>query len=243
MWCCLVCIYCFVAKLIRITIILHQMERHHAAERNLYPEVIDVLQQIKMENPGVIIGAVTDGKASPLFMTFTLGPFFDFCVGWEDDQGARQKFFVDLAQSERTAELSWIYEAARFQYATLKDLTDKIAQEMSGSSSSVDPQLSFPATYDDLVYIHVGDDLGYDVGGSAQCGAKTILAELAPKYGQTSRHRFDLGVEQQPAWATSTANELARRRALNDAAQDKVDERVNYLSDLPDAIQRILKEP
>lgn len=37
--------------------------------------------------------------------------------------------------------------------------------------------LVWPATYDDLVGIHVGDDLVYDVGGSAQCGAKTVLVE------------------------------------------------------------------
>jgi len=35
------------------------MERHHAAERHLYQEVIPALTQIKKDHPGVIIGAVT----------------------------------------------------------------------------------------------------------------------------------------------------------------------------------------
>ena len=33
-----------------------EMERHHAAERHLYPELMDILQEIKQEHPGVIIG-------------------------------------------------------------------------------------------------------------------------------------------------------------------------------------------
>lgn len=70
-----------------------EMERHHAAERNLYPEVIDALREIKEQHPGVVIGAVTDGKANPMLMTFTLAPYFDFCMSWEDDQGSRSKFF------------------------------------------------------------------------------------------------------------------------------------------------------
>jgi hypothetical protein len=45
------------------------MESHHAAERTLFPEVVDALKRIKEEHPGVIIGAVTDGRANPLLMT------------------------------------------------------------------------------------------------------------------------------------------------------------------------------
>ena len=45
-----------------------ERERHHSAERHLYPDVISALQKIKEEHPNVIIGAVTDGKANPMLM-------------------------------------------------------------------------------------------------------------------------------------------------------------------------------
>jgi len=85
-----------------------EMERHHAAERYIYPEVKSVLKEIQEEHPGVIIGAVTDGKANPLLMTFTLAPYFDFCMSWEDDQKGRSQFFKDLASSNTAAQLTWI---------------------------------------------------------------------------------------------------------------------------------------
>jgi hypothetical protein len=55
-----------------------EMERHHAAERHLYSEVMDMFEQIKADHPHVVIGAVTDGKANPLFMTFTLASILIF---------------------------------------------------------------------------------------------------------------------------------------------------------------------
>jgi len=53
-----------------------EMERHHAAERHLYPEVIPALKQIKIDHPGVVIGAVTDGKANPMVRVWLLVLFF-----------------------------------------------------------------------------------------------------------------------------------------------------------------------
>ena len=96
-----------------------EMERHHAAERHLYPELMDILQEIKQEHPDVIIGAVTDGRANPMFMTFTLQKYFDFCMSWEDDQGGRSQFFKELGSVEGDAELSWIYNAAYDKYLEL----------------------------------------------------------------------------------------------------------------------------
>jgi len=55
-----------------------EMERHHASERHLYPEVINALREIKEQYPDVIIGAVTDGKANPLLMSFTLTKYLTF---------------------------------------------------------------------------------------------------------------------------------------------------------------------
>lgn len=204
-----------------------EMERHHAAERHLYQECMDMFSQIKQEHPGVIIGAVTDGKANPAFMTFTLAKYFDFCVSWEDDQGARRKFFKELGSVEGNAELKWIYKAALDKYEELKEAQSALVKDDS------DP--------DQKIWIHVGDDLAYDVGGAAQCGARTILVELAEKYGQTARHRFEEGREQ-PAWSVTTKDELEKRRVMNEAAMDQVDAKVSFLTRLPEAISDILEK-
>lgn len=221
-----------------------EMERHHAAERHLYPEVLDCLTQLKEEHPEMVIGAVTDGKANPLFMMFTLNKYFDFCCSWEDDQAERARFFIELGNVDEKAELSWIYEAARFKYAEIKNLTDMIATEMSSSAdsaSSPKKMLAYPAEYDDLVWIHVGDDLAYDIGGSSQCGAKTIYCELASRYNQSARNRFE-NLSEQPQWSTSSQTELANRRLMNQKAEPLVDEKIKYLTDLPEAINRILEK-
>ena len=141
------------------------MERHHSAERHLYPEVIDVLKQIKEEHPNVIIGAVTDGKANPMLMTFTLAPYFDFCLSWEDDQAGRTQFFKELKSTGSDAELKWIYEAARDKYKELaetRELSRRIAVPVLppalrisfGSTSAMiwhtmleDPRLAVPKQF------------------------------------------------------------------------------------------------
>jgi FMN phosphatase YigB (HAD superfamily) len=213
-----------------------EMERHHAAERHLYPEVIDALKQIKKEHPNVIIGAVTDGRANPKLMTFTLAPYFDFCMSWEDEQGARRQFFRELDSVDGNAELTWIYDAARHKYAMLKQAQDAINAQADDSNVQ---HLVYPETYDDFEWIHVGDDLAFDVGGSKACGAKTILVELAESYGQTAPYRFDTTIEQ-PLWATTTPTELESRIRMNQAAMEKVDSKINSLERLPIAVNEIL---
>jgi len=214
-----------------------EMERHHAAERHIFPAVIDALKQIKEEHPNVVIGAVTDGRANPLLMTFTLAPYFDFCMSWEDDQGGRQKFFKELGSVDANAELTWIYDAARHKYASLKEAEDAIASAQK--DEEIKP-LMWPATYDDLAWIHVGDDLAFDVGGSAACGAKTVLVELPKSLGQTAPFRFDTSIEQ-PAWSTTSKAELEARIAMNEAACDKVNASINTMERLPIAINEILR--
>jgi len=206
-----------------------EMERHHAAERHLYPDVIDTLLQIKEEHPGVVIGAVTDGKANPLLMTFTLAKHFDFCINWEDDQAGRRKFFQDLSNVEEDADLTWIYSA-----------TKERGEDLIRASATLKNQ-----TFDnsDGVWVHIGDDLALDVGGSATVGAKTILAELDDKrYVQTARHRFDLDEEKQPNWSSTPMKELERRRIMNEGAKDLVDKKVAFISHIPEAITSILEE-
>lgn len=210
-----------------------EMERHHAAERLLYPEVLDGLKQIKAEHPDVLIGAVTDGRANPMFMTFTLAPFFDFCMSWEDDQGGRRKFFQELSSVEGDAQLSWIYDAAYEKYKNLRAQMDAI--------DAISPQPKKEGDEDNRVWIHVGDDLAYDVGGSSNSGAKTILVELAEKYRQTARHRFD-GTAPQPSWSTNLAKELEKRQIMNKRAEEMVDKKIAFLTQLPEAINEILNE-
>ena len=215
-----------------------EMERHHAAERCLYPEVLDALKQIKREHPTAIIGAVTDGRSNPLFMTFTLAPLFDFSCSWEDDQKDRQNFFHGLDQTGgETSQLTWIYDEARYKYAVLKQAADAMARKEDGGG--VVKPLVYPDTYDDRVWIHVGDDLAFDVGGSAACGAKTIYCELAEKYGQTARHRY-YDDKPQPSWSSTPSLELRKRYEMAKTAEPKVTVRLSYLSQLPEAVNSIL---
>ncbi|KAL3930883.1 MAG: hypothetical protein SGARI_004354, partial [Bacillariaceae sp.] len=194
-----------------------EMERHHSAERHVFPGVVDALKAIKEEHPDIIVGAVTDGRANPLLMTFTLAPYFDFCMSWEDEQGGRQQFFRELNTVESTPELTWIYDAARHKYAILKQAQDAIASVKN--NQEIKP-LMWPDSYDDLVWVHVGDDLAFDVGGSSACGAKTVLVELPKSMGQTAPFRFDMSIEQ-PGWATTTKAELQSRIKMNENARKK----------------------
>jgi FMN phosphatase YigB (HAD superfamily) len=214
-----------------------EMERHHAAERYIFDHVIDALKAIKKEHPNVIIGAVTDGRANPLLMTFTLAPYFDFCVSWEDDQGGRQQFFKELDTVDGKSDLRWIYDMARHNYAKLKHDQDAIAA--AKNDEEIKP-LEWPATYDDLTWIHVGDDLAFDVGGSSSCGAKTILVELPKSTGQSAPYRFDASIKQ-PAWSTTSKKELETRIRMNEAARSLVDIEINTMERLPIAINEILR--
>lgn len=230
-------------SVVQQVLVAWEMERHHAAERHIFPGAIDALKKIKEEHPDVIIGAVTDGKANPQLMTFTLAPYFDFCMSWEDEQGSRQKFFQDLNDVENTPELTWIYDAARYKYAILKEAQCGInaAKKPSNGEEEDIPPKVWPESYDDLAWIHVGDDLAFDVGGSAACGAKTILVELSKSVGQTAPFRFDTSIEQ-PSWATTSKSELEARIVMNEAARDSVDVEINTLERLPIAIDKILRE-
>lgn len=207
-----------------------EMERHHAAERHLYPEVIDTITQIQEEHPNVIIGAVTDGKADPLLMTFTLAKHFDYCINWEDDQSGRKKFFTDLSNVEKDADLKWIY-----------NLTKEKGEEMIQAQALIRGE-EYPDEKTEGIWIHIGDDLALDVGGSAAVGAKTIFAELDDKtYGQTARHRFDLNEEKQPDWSTTPMTEIEKRKVMNEEAQNLVCQKVAFISHIPEAINNILE--
>ena len=51
-----------------------------------------------------------------MLMVFSLAPYFDFCMSWEDDAAGRMEFFKELGNVDRNAGLQWIYEAAYDKY-------------------------------------------------------------------------------------------------------------------------------
>jgi putative hydrolase of the HAD superfamily len=214
-----------------------EMERHHAAERHIFPKVVDALKKIKKDHPNVVIGAVTDGRANPMLMTFTLAPYFDYCMSWEDEQGDRQQFFKELDSVDGNTQLSWIYDAARYKYAILKQSQDAI--NAAQNDQEIKP-LVWPDEYDDLAWIHVGDDLAFDVGGSSACGAKTILVEMPKSVGQTAPFRFDTSIPQ-PSWSTTTRKESEDRIRMNESAKEHVNVQINTMERLPIAIDEILR--
>lgn len=203
-----------------------ERERHHSAERHLYPEIVTALQRIREEHPNVVIGAVTDGKANPMLMVFSLAPYFDFCMSWEDDAAGRTEFYKELGTVDGNADLQWIYKAAIERGKEIAETKKKLKKDVEFSD---EPPL----------WIHVGDDLAYDVGGSASCGAKTILLDLDEEYHQTAKLRFP-PYNVIPAWNTASDEEIANRKKMNDEAEKMVDKRISRLSLLPDAVNEIL---
>ena len=59
--------------------------RHEAAERNLYPDAVDMLEEVKEQYPGAVVAAVTNGRGDPLDMRDTLRPYFSFTVSGEQE--------------------------------------------------------------------------------------------------------------------------------------------------------------
>ena len=167
-------------------------------------------------------------------MVFSLAPYFDFCMSWEDDAAGRTEFFKELGNVDGNADLQWIYKAAFEKYKE----TAEYKEEMKNKSDNAEDEVG-SSDMDEPVWIHIGDDLAYDVGGSSSCGAKTILLDLDEEYGQTAKLRFLEGGKAE--WSTAPEEEIINRKAMNDAAEEMVDKRVSRISMLSDAIQDILK--
>ncbi len=210
-----------------------EMERHHAAERHLFPEAITTIKRIQEDHHNVIIGAVTDGSANPMLMVFSLMPLFDFSVSWEDDvdKVLQMEQFQELSAVDESDELSWIYRLAAERGKEMSLLTDEIKKKSSIDESAGDDEVEW-------CWVHVGDDLAYDVGGAATTGAKTVLVELAPEYGQTARLRME---GKKPRWSTETDEQLANHQKMSMNALNKVDAKITHLSQLPEVINELLK--
>ena len=204
------------------------MERHHAAERHLFPDVISAIKQIQSDHPDVIIGAVTDGSANPMLMVFSLMPLFDFTVSWEDDIAnvKQMEQFQELSEVDQSDELSWIYRLAVEKGKEMSTISNEIKKKAEEGDEDIE-----------WCWVHVGDDLAYDVGGSATTGAKTVLVDLGPEYGQTARQRLEGKI---PEWSTESMEGLKAHQKMSMNAIDKVDARIHSLSQLPEVINELL---
>ena len=98
-----------------------------------------------------------------------------------------------------------------------------------------------------LIWIHVGDDLANDVGGSQKVGAKSIFVDLNESYGQAAGKRFtssSLGKDELhvPAWSTISKEEAEKREVLNREALTLASGTVRTLKSLPLIVADIIKE-
>jgi len=156
-------------------------------------------------------------------------PLFDFTTSWEDDLDKVQQLeeFQELSAVDKANNLSWIYQLAKEKGKEMSMLTSEIKKDIRKDDEV------------EWIWIHVGDDLAYDVGGSATTGAKTVLVELAPEYGQTARLRVE---GQRPSWSTETEEQMANHQKMSMNALDKVDAKITHLSQLPEVINELLNE-
>lgn len=145
---------------------LWEEHRHIAAETHLYPDTVSMLEELKINHPDAVIGAITNGKGNPLMMD-SIRDYFDFCVSGEDEN-----VFPQRKPSEG------IYKVALERF---KELSEERTAE--------------PINMENQCWIHIGDDLANDVGASAKCGAKAIWVDLDDTYDQSASSR-DASKEQ-----------------------------------------------
>lgn len=98
---------------------------------------------------------------------------------------------------------------------------------------------------DQSCWVHVGDDLANDVGASAVLGAKTIWCCLDEEYCQTAMKRFlskGKATAKEPFWSTASESEVQQRQKLSQDALTFVSAEINTLSQLPQAVSKILRD-
>lgn len=91
------------------------------------------------------------------------------------------------------------------------------------------------------LWIHVGDCLANDVGASAACGALAVWYAPEEDNEDTAAARLSGIPGKQPAWSTALAKDLVERTRLAEKAQAEVSARIQSLSELPSAIERLLQ--
>jgi putative hydrolase of the HAD superfamily len=187
-------------------------ERHDAAERFVFSDAVETLQQLRSLYPDACFAAITNGAGDPLMMPNTLAPFFDFRISGEDAEVFPHR-----------KPHSFIYEYALTKY-----------EETSSSSSS-----SGTAAASGLLWCHVGDCLANDVGASAACGAQAIWMCLEDDEDSAAARLTD--TKKFPEWSTATNKEVEKRAAQVQEGRKSVTATIATLSELPDAISLILE--
>jgi putative hydrolase of the HAD superfamily len=96
-------------------------------------------------------------------------------------------------------------------------------------------------THDDesFLWIHVGDCLANDVGGSAACGASAVW--FAPEEVGVEAAAAQLSSSApQPSYSTASTQEVETRSKLASQAQSQIAVRVKSLQELPAALDTLL---
>eukprot|EP00542_Grammatophora_oceanica_P008957 CAMPEP_0194041382 /NCGR_PEP_ID=MMETSP0009_2-20130614/13303_1 /TAXON_ID=210454 /ORGANISM="Grammatophora oceanica, Strain CCMP 410" /LENGTH=362 /DNA_ID=CAMNT_0038684879 /DNA_START=441 /DNA_END=1529 /DNA_ORIENTATION=+ len=194
-------------------------ERHASAERHLLDGAIEMLKALRATYPEAYIGAVTNARGNPLDMPNTLAPYFDFCVSGEDpDVFPERKPHKGIFH----ATLDVYSEMRRSsEKETNMDETDAAGDVVEDETDDDD------ASSSSLRWIHVGDCLGNDVWGSAQCGAMTIWMEYVS--------------ENPSSFSSATASINKQRLKLAAKGGRHVDQRITKLSELPKAVEVLLE--
>jgi len=185
-------------------------ERHAAAERYLFEDVISMLNEIRSAHPQACIGAITNGRGNPLDMTETLEPFFDFCVSGEDEN-----VFPERKPNAGIYEKSLEY----YRHQCPEHANDQ------------------DNTY---VWCHVGDCLANDVGASASCGAFAVWYNPEGESTNDQEGKGPVDQKAQPQWSTATQKDLNQRAILENEGRQKVGAEISRLADLADTIQSYL---
>jgi FMN phosphatase YigB (HAD superfamily) len=73
-------------ELAKVCYVAWEQERHAAAERYLFTDCVETLEQLRSKYPDACIAAITNGAGNPLEMTNTISHLFDFRVSGEDSE-------------------------------------------------------------------------------------------------------------------------------------------------------------
>ena len=95
-------------------------------------------------------------------------------------------------------------------------------------------------SFAEKAWCHVGDCLANDVGASAACGAYAIWMCL--ESDQDSAASRLVNSKNHPEWSTATKEETERRKLEVEAGKKFTSATIYKLSELPDAISRVLEK-
>ncbi|KAG7371782.1 haloacid dehalogenase-like hydrolase [Nitzschia inconspicua] len=207
-----------------------EQERHNAAERFLFEDALETMQLLRQRYPNTCFVAVTNGAGDPFAMTHTLAPFFDFRISGEDD-----------GIFPHRKPHPFIYQKTLQQSRTQR----RRRRRRSNTDHDYNNDNNDPMDDDNGIWCHVGDCLANDVGASADCGAKAIWICPQDEEASTAPQSLDDNITTTttivPTWSTATTEEMDRRAKQMEEGRSKMAASITSLSQLPDAIARILQ--